>query len=249
MPSAGQWTWSDALDRIIRDEANAAGVPLDLAYTFIAVESSFDPDTYVNNALEESVGLLELNRRGGQGAGFSVAELKDPHRNLQIGLPYIRRAFEQSWAAGIAPRTFIYLVATRSGHPGQVAEDDYRINNIKNAWMIFYPAVGASLQGPGPSTSPSPQPTNASSAGMAADAALIFLLPLVIPEMLLATLGNVVPFNPLQSFTSTVRLSSSSSLLAGSPVRTALAPPQALTQAASFIARGRGARRQQRSVL
>lgn len=193
MPSAGQWSWSEALDNIIRAEANDAGVPLDLAYTFIAVESSFNPATYVNTALEESVGLLELNRRGGQGAGYSVAQLLDPTTNLRIGLPYIRRAFETAWAPGIAPRTFIYLVATRSGHPGQIDEEDPRMVNIRNAWAIFYPVAGASLQGPYPSDGPRHAPAPAAMAALAIPFSLI-TLPLVLSAFTLtgiAGAGNI----------------------------------------------------------
>lgn len=181
MPKVGPYTWPNDLDALIRREANDAGVPLDLAYTFIAVESSFDPNTYVNNALEESVGLLELNRRGGQGTGYTVAQLKDPTTNLRIGLPHIRAAFESAWTPGVAPSRFIYLVATRSGHPGPVEESDYRIKNIRVAWALFYPAVGASLQGPGPSTTPAPGPTNAGGPGLAANVGAAMLFPILVP--------------------------------------------------------------------
>lgn len=243
MPTAGQWTWSDALDRIIRDEANAAGVPLDLAYTFIAVESSFNPNIHVDNALEDSVGLLQLNRRGGQGTGYTVAQLQDPVTNLRIGLPHIRQAFESSWAAGIAPRTFIYLVATRSGHPGQVAEDDYRINNIKNAWMIFYPAVGASLQGPGPSTLPSPPPTSAASPGLAANVGVAIFALFYVPAFIAGIAPNALSLGYVGQL---------KDFLLGGPVRNAMMPVQSPAQlgapltrvmASASIRQGRGARR------
>ncbi len=142
MPAICEYVWSDALDLIIRQEAAAAGTPLDLAYTFIAAESGFDPTAHALTATEDSVGLLQLNRMGGQGAGYSVAELMDPRRNLQIGLPYITAAHQATWSPTIAPFEFIYLVSIRSGHPGPVERNDARILKIARIWSCFFPAAG-----------------------------------------------------------------------------------------------------------
>lgn len=198
MPTAGQWTWPESLDAIIRAESLAAGVPLDLAFTFIAVESSFNPNAQAISAIEESYGLLQLNRRGGQGAGYTPQQLLDPTTNLRIGLPYIRLAFEQSWSAGIAPRTFIYLVATRSGHPGQIPEEDQRMVNIRNAWAIFYPQVGASLQGPGPITSPRHAPAPAAMAALAIPFSA-FMAPAILAATIPVSLFGGGIFAQLQS--------------------------------------------------
>lgn len=148
MPQLAGFTWPDTLDAIIHSESSVAGVPLDLSYTFIGAESSFNPNEHVDNALEDSVGLLQLNRRGGQGVGHTVAELLDPRRNLQIGLPYIRRAFELVWRPAIPPAEFIWRVSALSGHPGDVPAADVRITRIKSIWAQFYPAAGLSLEGP-----------------------------------------------------------------------------------------------------
>ena len=150
MPSACGFTWSPELDALIREEAAAQAVPLDLAYTFVGAESGFDPRAHHLSALEDSVGLLQLNRRGGQGQGYSVEQHMDPRLNLRVGLPAIRRAFEQVWSANIEAYEFIYQVATRSGHPGPVARGDARILRIAQIWACFYPAAGLSLMGPGP---------------------------------------------------------------------------------------------------
>jgi hypothetical protein len=147
MPSSCGYTWSDSLDTLIRQEAQAAGVPLDLAYAMIAVESGFDPAAHVDNAFEDSVGLLQLNRRGGQGAGFSVATLQDPLTNLRLGLPHIAAAFAAVWSPTIDPYEYIYQVATRSGHPGPVPRDDPRIRRLAEVWSCFYPAAGTLYMG------------------------------------------------------------------------------------------------------
>jgi len=48
-----------------------------------ADESSLDPNKH-NTAGEDSVGLFQLNRAGGEGAGHSVGELTDPDRNIAL---------------------------------------------------------------------------------------------------------------------------------------------------------------------
>ncbi|OGQ17422.1 MAG: hypothetical protein A2138_26925 [Deltaproteobacteria bacterium RBG_16_71_12] len=142
MPNACNYTWSTALDTVIREESRSAGVPLDLAYTFVAVESGFDPLIRNLSAIEDSVGLLQLNRRGGQGQGYSVAQLQDPRFNLQVGLPPIRRSYELAWAPDRPPFDFIYAVAVGSGHPGPIARADPRMTRIMNAWICFSAGVG-----------------------------------------------------------------------------------------------------------
>lgn len=188
MPSSCGYTWSDPLDRVIRAESDQAGVPLDLAYTLIAAESGFDPTTHVDNALEDSVGLLELNRRGGQGAGYSVQQLQDPTTNLRIGLPPIRRAFEQAWSANVEPFEFIYQVATRSGHPGPVNRNDLRIHRIATIWACFYPAVGGSLLGPTPS------------AGAVSGPATILSAAVSVPILVLTAILELVYGTPHELF-------------------------------------------------
>ena len=168
MPTICSYTWSAGLDAIIQEEAARAGVPLDLAYTFIAAESGFDPTAHNLTPYEDSVGLLQLNRIGGQGQGYTVQQLKDPRLNLQIGLPYIRAAFQATWSPTITPYEFIWLVSVRSGHPGDVARNDYRIVRIATIWNCFFPAAGISGPGGAPATAAGPGPAAALTGGMMA---------------------------------------------------------------------------------
>jgi uncharacterized protein (TIGR02594 family) len=48
-------------------------------------ESDLDPNSHAGGA-EDSVGLFQLNRAGGEGMGHSIAELKDPDKNIAIVL-------------------------------------------------------------------------------------------------------------------------------------------------------------------
>lgn len=158
MPTICGYTWSAELDAIIREEAERNDVPPDIAYTFIAAESSFDATIVVPEAAGGfSYGLLQLYDHG-QGAGYPPSELLNPRRNLQIGLPYIHNAILQSWRADIEPYEYIYLVATRSGHPGQVDRFDARILRIAQIWSCF--GHGVALFGPGgiPSATAGPGP-------------------------------------------------------------------------------------------
>lgn len=180
MPTACGYTWSDELDAIIRAEATAAGVPLDLAYALSAAESGFDPRARNLSPIEDSVGLLQLNRRGGQGAGYTVEFLMDPRNNLRLGLPPVRRAWEQSWRPDIEPYELVYQVATRSGHPGPVPRNDPRIIRLATLWSCFYTGNGYSLAGP--VTAPRLVPAPASA--LAADLALIVSFPLLFPAAL-----------------------------------------------------------------
>jgi len=196
MPSMCGYTWSDALDTIIREEAVRTGVPLDLAYTFIAAESGFDAGAVAAEAAGGySYGLLQLYDHG-QGAGYPPSVLLDPRRNLQIGLPYIAAAFRQTWSPTIAPFEFIYLVSIRSGHPGEVPRDDYRILKIARIWACFFPAAGVSgpLGAPG-TTETRPGPGIALAGAMA--------LPLLVTLFPGGILRILLPgINPIASFQS-----------------------------------------------
>lgn len=153
MPNACNYSWSNELDAIIRREALAADAPLDLAYTFIAFESGFNAlARNLNPPLEDSVGLLQLNRLGGQGQGFTVEQLQDPVLNLRVGLPPIARTYAAVWSPTLAAFEFVYLVATGSGHPGLISRSDPRIRRAFNIWVCFNTGVGWAGPGGAPST-------------------------------------------------------------------------------------------------
>jgi hypothetical protein len=193
MPHVCDYTWSPELDAIILQEAQRAGTPLDLAYTFIAAESSFDPTSHVVSEIEDSVGLLQLNRKGGQGQGYSVQELMDPRRNLQIGLPYITAAFRATWSPTIPPYDFIYLVATRSGHPGPLPRDHDTIRRIARIWSCFFPAAGTFGPGGAPSES-SGMAGGPSLAGAMALPLLLTMFPAGIFRWLLPSISPIATF-------------------------------------------------------
>lgn len=138
MPSVCGYSWSSELDAIIREELARARIRLDIGYTFIAFESGFNAlARNLNPPIEDSVGLLQLNRIGGQGVGYTVEQLQDPRLNLRVGLPPIARSYAAAWQPDRQPYEFLYLVATNSGHPGLIPRSDPRIRRAFNIWACF----------------------------------------------------------------------------------------------------------------
>ncbi len=79
--------------------AMQAGADPELADIMAAsamTESSGNPTARRQTAREDSVGLWQANRMGGQGAGYSVEQLQDPQTNAQV----VMRQFQAAYAAG-----------------------------------------------------------------------------------------------------------------------------------------------------
>lgn len=159
MPSSCGYAWPTDVDLIIRTEARNAGAPLDVVYALIAVESGFNPNARnYNPPIEDSVGLLQLNRLGGQGTGYTVEQLVDPTFNLRVGLPPIASAHAQANARGFAGYEYIWQVAASSGHPGLVPSNDPRIRRIFQVWACFLSGVGEFGPTGVPTATPTPGP-------------------------------------------------------------------------------------------
>jgi len=94
-------------------KAAATGLPRNVLRAFVLAESGGDPDAIGDGGA--SVGLLQLHERG-QGAGMSVAERRDPARNLAVGVPPIARAWRNT-AHVPYDRARVERVALTSGHP------------------------------------------------------------------------------------------------------------------------------------
>jgi hypothetical protein len=66
-------------------EAGFSDVQAKAAVANAYAESRLDPTAH-NQKGEDSVGLFQLNRKGGEGKGYSVEELKDPEKNIAIAI-------------------------------------------------------------------------------------------------------------------------------------------------------------------
>ena len=126
-----------------------AGVPWRVWVAIGWNESGFNPFAHNKGTAknpEDSVGIFQLNRNGGQGSGHSVEELQDPITNATIAAKYIGPA-----VAHCGPEN-ITCIAVNSGHPGQVSEGDNRVQKIKSTYNFlggfdFATGVGKLIEG------------------------------------------------------------------------------------------------------
>jgi hypothetical protein len=79
----------DSMAQLIRSKFKEAGfsdVQAEAAVANAIAESGLNPNAYVNNGKEESVGLFQMNRNGGLGVGHTVEDLKDPNYNIDLAI-------------------------------------------------------------------------------------------------------------------------------------------------------------------
>ena len=131
--------------------AAAWEIPLGLAAGLVSVESGGvanacgdrkDPDPRAVPCPHRgpghfcSWGLLQLNRCGGQGAGWPVAQLINPDTNLDIGLPPIAAAWHDA-----GPNDTIWDIMQNSGHPGNARNDP----ELTAAWAPLVEVVECAI--------------------------------------------------------------------------------------------------------
>ena len=80
---------------LIRTKFKAAGFSDAQAEGAVAnarAESSLDPNAFNGKGGEESVGLFQMNRKGGLGEGHSIENLKDPNYNIDLAIAAAKNA-------------------------------------------------------------------------------------------------------------------------------------------------------------
>lgn len=115
------------------------GIPTWLLLGFVNAESSSSYNAHNVTPHEASYGLLQLNKKGGQGAGYTIVALYDPLINLIIGTPPIAAAARQATARDLRGLAWIEAVAASSGHPrsdGVVDDGVRRIAAIVLAHIV-----------------------------------------------------------------------------------------------------------------
>lgn len=98
-----------------------------------------------------SFGLLQLYTGGGQGDGHTADELKDPYKNLSIGVPYIVSAWKKVMADPNIKnwKDRLYEIMAESGHPSRKGLQDHpEFFNLVYQQLTNY-LVGASTENPG----------------------------------------------------------------------------------------------------
>ena len=129
--SAGVLAGREDVARLITSSFQAAGYgPIQqiAAVANAIAESALNPRAEVNNALEHSVGLFQLNIRGGLGTGHGADELKDPAKNIAIIIAETKRfdAFKNATSMFDAVDVFVRKVE-RPASPGTQVQKRVKI--------------------------------------------------------------------------------------------------------------------------
>ena len=100
---------------LIRTKFKAAGFSDAQAEGAVAnarAESSLNPNAFNGRGGEESVGLFQMNRKGGLGKGHSIENLKDPNYNIDLAIAAAKKAprFQAAKTAEEATKAFMLEV-------------------------------------------------------------------------------------------------------------------------------------------
>jgi tail lysozyme len=129
--SAGVPAGREDVAKLIISKFQAAGYgPIQqiAAVANAIAESALDPNAEVNNSLEHSVGLFQLNIGAGLGRGHSAAQLKDPATNIAIIIAETQKfdAFKNASSLFDAVDVFVRKVE-RPANPGSQVQKRAKI--------------------------------------------------------------------------------------------------------------------------
>lgn len=106
-----------SVEDIVGGIMGRAGVPLSIWGPIMDIESKGDPNAALQNSNEDSIGLFALNRSGGLGSGYTVAQLKDPETNATIAAGVMGPNYKKGVARGLSGLELLRYVAYNSGFP------------------------------------------------------------------------------------------------------------------------------------
>lgn len=78
----------------IAQAAKAAGVPPKLAVAIAYQESRLNPNA--PNGADGEVGIMQIKPATAKGEGFSLSDIKDPAKNIDAGIAYLKKSWERS---------------------------------------------------------------------------------------------------------------------------------------------------------
>jgi len=124
-PSRTQGLNNDMAD-LIRTKFKAAGfndAQADAAVANAIAESNLNPNAH-NRKGEDSVGLFQMNRKGGLGQGYSVEQLKDPNLNIDLAIAAAKKsaAFKSATTTDAAVAAFVKDVERPKDQAGAIAK-------------------------------------------------------------------------------------------------------------------------------
>jgi len=77
----------------IASKAKAMGIDPRLAVALAYRESRLNPNT--KNGTSGEIGLMQVMPKTAEGMGFSVEDLRDPAKNIEIGLTYLKQGLDK----------------------------------------------------------------------------------------------------------------------------------------------------------
>lgn len=106
----------------IEAQSTADNVPPWIAVSIADAESGLNPNAlgdYNTKHEPTSFGLFQLHQGGGQGDGYTQAQLLNPQTNAQIGVAPIAAAYQTGTALGLSGMNLLNYTADHSGHPDE----------------------------------------------------------------------------------------------------------------------------------
>ena len=134
-PASGAQSAGQPMADLIRQKFKAAGFGDAQAEAAVAnayAESSLDPMARNNNGKEDSVGLFQMNRKGGLGTGYSVEQLQDPNFNIDLAIAAAKKsnAFVNATSVQDAVAAFVKDVERPANQSAAIAKRIDIANNI-----------------------------------------------------------------------------------------------------------------------
>jgi hypothetical protein len=116
----GQNNMADLIRKKFK-EAGFSDVQAEAAVANAWAESRFDPNAH-NQRGEDSVGLFQMNRKGGLGKGYSVEQLKDPAFNIGLAIDAAKKskAFVKAQTIEDAVAAFVNDVERPADKVGEI---------------------------------------------------------------------------------------------------------------------------------
>lgn len=115
---------SDIVERVM----SGAGVPLSIWGPIMQIESGGNPSAGLTNGVEDSIGLFALNRKGGLGSGYTVAQLQDPETNARIASKSMGPAYRKGLSQGLSGLDLLRFTAYNGGWPTSAGVDMLQTN-------------------------------------------------------------------------------------------------------------------------
>lgn len=136
---------------LIHAAARARRVPICVPFGIVFAESGCNPWAHNVVPPDDSHGILQLNRNGGQGAGYSSAALCDPAISLLIGLWPIATAYREAHGRGLSGLPLLEAVCASSGHNRSDGRVTPAVRVIaRKVWDCTFDASGALIRYPTP---------------------------------------------------------------------------------------------------